>query len=239
VFVDPAPRSRHGSSSRSSSRSPWASSSSVQPAASPRDLPQTCLVTSYRLQMNGVYLASYLPGPRGQYRLSTDAKPSVSTLWLSTAYDLSVTDNLLSDALSALSLSYIEAQEGFDGTLYHSQAMYGRATRALSVKLMDQSEITKDATLAAAVALTTYEVSVPVNQKWQPNWKVVAKCVQGRRTRVAVACQGGLETSRASRQRKCSLDFWSAAVPRHSPHRCKPAVLREPQYKLNNITVHR
>lgn len=227
MFVDPASRSRYGSSSRSSSRSPWSSSSSGQSAATPQDLPQTCLVTSYRLQMNGVFLETYFPGSRGSFGLPTDSRLNVSTLWLSTTYELSLTDHLLSDALSALSLSYIEQQDGFDGTSHRSQAMYGRAMRALSMKLMDQDEASEDATLAAAMALTAYEVSTLASQRWQSNCGAAAKCIEGRCAWVAVACQRSLETRPASRQQERSHKFWPAAVPRHPTHRCKPAILRE------------
>jgi len=132
---------------------------SLRSTPTPQDLSQQCLITSYKLQTHGIFLDSYLPGPRGATRLPTNSIPGVSGAWLSTTYNLSLTDDLLSDALSALSLAYIERQDEGDPNLFRSRAMYGRAMRKLSRKLNDDNEMVQDATLAAVMALTAYEVS--------------------------------------------------------------------------------
>lgn len=239
VLVDPASRSHYGASSRSRSRgSTWSSLSSVQSAATPQDLPQTCLVTSYRLQTNAVFLESYFPSSRSAFTVVTDSSPGVSTAWLSTTYDLSLTDGLLSDALSALSLAYIERQDAFGGTLYRSQAMYGRAMRALLMRLNDQHEIMEDATLAAAMALTAYEVGEVATTRWQSNGHAVTKCVKSRRAWVGVSRQRCFETSPASRQQECSNQLRPAAFSRLTTNRCKLVFLPMLWYKLIAIEVH-
>lgn len=104
-----------------------------------------------------MFLEAYFPGPRNADRLPTEPSPGVSGTWLKTIYTMSVTDSVLSDALSALSLAYMEAQDDPNLESYRSKAMYGRAMRALSRKLCNGDEMMQDTTLAATIALSAYE----------------------------------------------------------------------------------
>lgn len=122
-----------------------------------RILPRSCLETAYRSQSYGQFCEAYLPGASGQWpRLKTDLTVLPSTGWLQLATTVAVTDSLLDNALTALALAHFERAEKRHDS-FHSSTLYGRAMRELSRRLRDEEASRRDTTLAAVMALTTYE----------------------------------------------------------------------------------
>ncbi|KPI34655.1 uncharacterized protein AB675_11643 [Cyphellophora attinorum] len=111
------------------------------------NVPQACLATAYRLQTHGNFLGVYLPQTS-----ATATSATCTTAWLHSAYELSSTDQLLSDALSALSIQCL-AHDGDLGAESQSQLLCGRVIRNLPKRLDARSQALGDTTLACVMVL--------------------------------------------------------------------------------------
>lgn len=110
--------------------------------------------------MYGRYLEEYLPHSSGQWpELQTDLEVLPSTSWLHTASSVPVSNSLLTDALTALSLAHIAQGENRIDFLDQSRASYIRAIQGLNKALQKDGQSLQDDTLAAVMALSIYEVS--------------------------------------------------------------------------------
>ncbi|KAJ9636990.1 hypothetical protein H2204_005138 [Knufia peltigerae] len=132
--------------------------------ASPVDLPQPCLVTSHCLQIHGAFLGIYLP----QSCTAVNPSPAVTTGWLRAAYELSSTDQLLSDAFSALSIQCLGRHDDLEGKR-RSQMLRGRVMRNLSRRIGSGSRALEDTTLACVMMLNFVE-SQSANSKGASGW---------------------------------------------------------------------
>lgn len=113
-----------------------------------------CTASALRLHIRGSLLDGYL---------SSNAAPTASTAWLYAVTDSSITDPVLEDALSALSLACMEQSDLTGRSPQQGRIMYGRTMMRLYHRL-DRSDAVdmarSDATLAAIMLLNAYEVRV-------------------------------------------------------------------------------
>lgn len=142
-------------------------------SASPVDLPQHCLVTSYQLQIHGAFLGIYLP----ETSTVANLPPVCTTGWLRAAYELCSTDQLLSDALSALSIQCLQRHGDLEGE-QRSQMLRGRVIRNLSRRLNSGSRALEDTTLACVMVLNFVEVRL--RSPHEPTWPLIGILVPKR-----------------------------------------------------------
>lgn len=124
---------------------------------SPFDLPVSVLLQAQSCQAHGFFLDNYLPRSPKSLDLHSSTDSYSSTAWYKAAGDLASADPLLNDALLALSLKYAEQSLGSTDAGYQGQLLYSRVVKNLSHRLGNQDEALRDTTLAAVMALTTWE----------------------------------------------------------------------------------
>jgi len=110
--------------------------------------------------MYGRYIEEYLPHSCGAWpQLQTDLEVLPSTSWLHTASSVPTSNQLLPDALNALSLAHLAQGTKRANFLNQSRTSYIRAIQGLNKVLQKDSQSLQDDTLAAVMALSIYEVS--------------------------------------------------------------------------------
>lgn len=128
------------------------------------EMPQSAMAKVNRSQLQGTFLYMCLPSSAK----TTSILPSIvdgarQTSWLYQTYDLAITDDLLSDALHALTLAHFGRNEIGSVSVIDSRAAYGKAMRGLSKRLSQPERAFEDSTLAAAMTLVSYEVSLSIS----------------------------------------------------------------------------
>lgn len=98
-----------------------------------------------------------MPKSSKSFDLHSSTESYSSTAWFKAAGELAPTDPLLNDALIALSLKYAEQNLGSVDAAYQGQLIYSRVVKNLSHRLGNQNEALRDTTLAAIMAMTTWE----------------------------------------------------------------------------------
>jgi hypothetical protein len=83
-----------------------------------------------------------------------------STSWLQAAIDVAPTDPVLNNALTALALAQVGRMANQPDLFHASKSAYAEAVGGLNRKLRQPDECLGDVTLAAASALSIYEVCV-------------------------------------------------------------------------------
>ena len=142
------------------------------------DLPVSCLNTFNQLQIRANGLSDYL---------GSDGFVPTSTAWLGAAQELSSPDDVLSDALCALSLSCIGADDFANAQpSRHGQMMYGKTIRRLAISLNRDADALEDSTLATVMVLAAYEAKTATKAgmgAWLTHVKGTSQLVQlrGRR----------------------------------------------------------
>lgn len=121
------------------------------------DLPISVLLQAQSNQAHGFFLDNYLPKSPKSFDLQSSTDSYSSTAWFKAAGELAPSDPLLNDALVALSLKYAEQNLGSVDAAYQGQIIYNRVVKNLTRRLGNQNEALRDTTLAAIMAMTTWE----------------------------------------------------------------------------------
>lgn len=125
----------------------------------PFDLPTSVLLSANTSRAYGYFLDNYLPRSSRSLDLNSNTVGFASSAWYKTAGLLASSDPLLSDVLLALSLKYTEQVHKSQHAAYQAALAYNRAVRNISYRLGSPDDSLSDSTLAAVMALTTWEVS--------------------------------------------------------------------------------
>lgn len=126
--------------------------------ASPFDLPLGLLRAADSSRVHGYFLNDYLPKSARSFELNSATDSLAASAWFKTCGYLASSDQLLSDALLALSLKHAEEVHKSPELALQGAMVYGRLVKQISHRLNDPVQSMSDSTLAAVMALTTWEV---------------------------------------------------------------------------------
>lgn len=125
----------------------------------PIDLPQALLQSAHASRAHGFFLDEYLPRSNKSIELNSFTGNPAAAAWIRRFGYLASSDPLLNDALLALSLKRAEQVYQSPDIAMQSIMVYSRVVKNISYRLSSPTDSMNDSTLAAVMALTTWEVS--------------------------------------------------------------------------------
>ena len=112
---------------------------------------------AHQAQVLGSFLEAYLP--EGEKQRGCNGRQPIS--WIQVLSDIADPGDALSPALAAISLTWMGRLHRDQRASMEAKALYLRALSNLQKALWDKSRMYRDETLAACMALETYEVNPP------------------------------------------------------------------------------